>query len=243
MQEVQLSLPIKLWLEELGVSVQAEVGKIDLMGVDPDGSVVAVELKKSLNLEVINQAVDRQRVADIVYIGIPYSEKAVKRQRFKETLQVLRRLHIGLLLVKFHYDPPRVEEYIEPKLFDLSKSKRQSLRQKERLLKEFKARKLNINQGGVTRQKIMTAYREQTLILAHYLKREGEASPAQLAQYNTGIRSVGQVLNKNYYGWFEKVSWGLYTLSEEGYAALQEYEDIIEALLRAKESIQDGKMD
>ena len=76
MPETDLYMPVKSLLESMGAVVKGEVGDIDIFGLMPDGRTVAVEMKLHLNLDVIIQAVLRQKVADSVYIAVPSPKKA-----------------------------------------------------------------------------------------------------------------------------------------------------------------------
>merc|ERR1711879_646359 len=98
-KETDLHGPIALWLESQGCSIQAEVKDIDLLGVYKEDLSIAVELKKTLNLEVLGQAVERQTRADVVYIAV--IEQMKRKKRFKATVDILKRLNIGLLLIDF----------------------------------------------------------------------------------------------------------------------------------------------
>ena len=86
-------MPVKSLLESMGAVVKGEVGDIDIFGLMPDGRTVAVEMKLHLNLDVIIQAVLRQKVADSVYIAVPSPKKSMLR-RWHNIGTVLRRLEI-----------------------------------------------------------------------------------------------------------------------------------------------------
>ena len=75
MPETDLYMPVKTLFENMGYSVKAEVLDADVLAVK-DGETVAIELKLSLNLDVIVQAALRQKVADKVYIAVPPAKRA-----------------------------------------------------------------------------------------------------------------------------------------------------------------------
>lgn len=95
MKESELFLPVKqCLLDKLGCTeVYAEVIDIDVVGIK--GSYdVAVELKTSLNWKVIEQAIERSRIADYTYIGVPHSETINY-----VALDTVKRYNLGLITV------------------------------------------------------------------------------------------------------------------------------------------------
>ena len=107
-KEMELHSPIENWLIGKGCQVKAEIRDIDLVGILDEEIVVAVELKKRLNLEVINQAVQRQKIADLTYIAVEHDYKAYQSKRFSLTVDTIKKLQIGLLSVNFRSDVPEV---------------------------------------------------------------------------------------------------------------------------------------
>ncbi|MFV0473779.1 MAG: DUF2161 family putative PD-(D/E)XK-type phosphodiesterase, partial [Pikeienuella sp.] len=63
--------------------------------------------------------------------------------------------------------------------------------------------------------KRVTAYRQDALRLARHLAEGGPAAPAALAAA-TGVARAGAILRADHYGWFERVSRGLYRLTAAG---------------------------
>ncbi len=70
----------------------------------------------------------------------------------------------------------------------------------------------------------MTSYRETVIKIAYYLK-DGEKS-TKILRKETGIDNITTYLQKNYYNWFVRVSFGVYKLTETGEIELQEYKDL-----------------
>jgi hypothetical protein len=228
--EKDLYLPVKAFLASDGWDVKAEVNHFDIAAIK-DEKLLAVEMKLTLNLDVILQAVTRQKQADIVYIAVPKKNKVMKTTRWKSICDLLKRLEIGLLLVTtkgYGY----VEEAIEPKTFVL----RHNNRKRSRVIKEFERRHGDNNVGGVNKTKIITAYTELSIHIATLLKIYGELSPKELRSLGTDHKKTLSILSKNFYGWFENVSRGVYKLSEKGSLELEKYNDIAQSYLSNDES-------
>lgn len=227
--ESSLSDPCKAWLKLKGCAVSAEVKSIDLLGLytcEQAEISIAIELKLKLNLELILQAVERQKIVDYVYIAVPHEYKVLESPRFKKIQLLLRRLNIGLITVNFRSIRPYVTEIIEAKPYDFEKSRRIADKKKQALLKEFHSRITDSNDGGVTRRKLMTAYREQSLLIAHFLS-QGEAMTIKALKALGAPVKAGVILRNNHYNWFERVSIGCYQLTESGAKAVEDYQDII----------------
>lgn len=100
MKETDLFLPVKEWLEENGYEVYTEVesrkagGRADIVGVSGP-AVSVVEMKKTLSLELIEQALRWKPYANYIYIALPYSKN---RKVFGS--KVLEFAGIGILQLK-----------------------------------------------------------------------------------------------------------------------------------------------
>jgi hypothetical protein len=81
LKESDLYLPLKRFLESQNIKVKGEVQDWDALAVRGQETPVVVELKLSLNLDVVLQAVDRQALTPKVYIGIPKQCKILNRRR------------------------------------------------------------------------------------------------------------------------------------------------------------------
>ena len=68
MQETELYDSVKLFLENLGYQVQAEVNNCDVIGKKGE-ELVIIELKRNLSVRLLCQAVQRQKLAEDVYIA------------------------------------------------------------------------------------------------------------------------------------------------------------------------------
>ena len=93
---------------------------------------------------------------------------------------------------------------------------RKSKHRQERLLGEFMKRVGDPNLGGSEKKKgIMTVYRQRALAIARFLHTQGptKASQIALALQEPKARDI---VYKDVYGWFDRVSLGVYELSPRG---------------------------
>ena len=208
MKETDLYPPVKKYLEQQGYTVKGEIQDCDVLAVKDDVLVV-VELKKSLNLTLLLQAIDRKSMTDDVYIAVPNSGKTLKKQ-YRQITKLLKLLSIGLLLV----DPAgkRVDAALDPCEYKPRKSKKRKLK----LLKEFAELIGDPNVGGS--QKLsgrMTAYRQRALTVAEHLISKGptKASAVKDALDEPKARDI---LYRNVYGWFVMQGKGIYAISSRG---------------------------
>jgi hypothetical protein len=209
--EASLYPPVKAHLEALGFSVKGEVVGCDLVAVQDGGTVrVAVaELKRAFNLELVLQAVDRMAGADEVWVAVAASKRGRGREHDRRVKKLCRLLGVGLLIVL-----PRggVEVIVAPEPY----APRRDARRRSRLLAEHRKRQGDPSVGGVTRRPIMTAYRQQALACAATLA----TAPARLADLKPACPDAASILQRNVYGWFERVDRGVYRLTDAGRAAL-----------------------
>ena len=224
--EKELFLPIREYFEEYGYVCDGEVGDIDLY-MEKGQECVAIELKESLNFKVIKQAALRQKMVDTVFIGIP-TPKNMRSRDFNESVYLLKRLGIGLITVSKRTG--RIEIVNEPVVSEISSYVRSNKEKKGALAKEFQRRKIKNNTGGVTRTKVMTGYREESLLVLSALIRLGGEAKAKDVKTLSGVEKACSIMYNNYYGWFSRCEKGVYSVREEGYAAKEEYRETIELL-------------
>ena len=214
---------IKKHLNKYGYQVKAEVLNADITAIKDD-EVLIIEMKKTLNTRLMYQGCKRQRICDYVYLAIiEPSSKIQRSSQFKEKIHIIRRLQLGLLFVDVEQDS--VTTFIDPKTFAL----RQSKIKKRKLLKEFEQRVTSFNTGGVTKTKIITAYREKAIRIAYYLA----DGPLKLKDLKTISKEdkCSSILQKNYYGWFERVDRGIYSLTSKGQEGIKKYEHVLQSIL------------
>ena len=211
MKESDLYLPLKQFLETQGYEVKGEVIQCDVMGMRGDEEPVIVELKLSINLSVILQAVDRLSLSSNVYIGIPKQYKIVKYRK-RRIVKLLKMLGLGLIIIDPTVKAGCINIALDPTEFKPRKSKPRL----KRMLGEFLSRQGDPNLGGsTTNNGRMTAYRQRALVIGIYLYENG-ATKASLVSEQIQDPKARDVLYKNHYGWFEKESRGVYQLSASG---------------------------
>ena len=211
MKESDLYLPLKSYLESQGYEIKGEVGICDVIAVRDAEPPLLVELKLSLNLTVILQAVDRLAVTSAVYIGVP-RQCAALRQRYRQVRKLLRLIGIGLIAI----DPSRKSGAVRVLLDPGEYRPRVSAVRQARLLAEFEKRVGDPNLGGSSnRVGIVTAYRQKALKIAAYLNDRGPSKASEVA-LQTNEAKARNILYRDVYGWFDNVSRGVYKLSPRG---------------------------
>lgn len=221
--EVDLYPPLRDYLEAQGYTVRSEVNGCDVVAQKGDDLIV-VELKRAFGIALLVQATERQRISDSVYVAIPRPGESLWSKKWKGIRHLLRRLELGLILVAPRSRARKVEVVFHPTPFDRKKRS-----QKRRaVLEEVAGRSGDYNQGGSTRRKLMTAYRESAVRIAVCLDRLGPLSPKTLRALGTGPKTTG-ILYDNVYGWFERVDRGVYALSAQGRKDLAQYADLAAA--------------
>jgi len=235
MLETALYPTVKRFLESAGFQVKGEVDGCDVVAVrdgEPQRLAIA-EMKLGFNLPLLLQAVDRMRAADEVWLVVPATRRG--RDRDPRVHRLCRLIGFGLMAVDAAHD--RVEVLAEPGPY----RPRLDHRRRARLLSEHAGRWGDPSPGGLTRQPVVTAYRQQALACAASLR----AGPARPRDLRAVAPNAGQILLRNVYGWFERTRRGLYRLTDLGDAALQRWHANIDpavsgALLRPHESVGGG---
>jgi hypothetical protein len=211
--ETSLYQPVKAFLEAAGYEVKGEIGSCDLVGLSPSDPpvVVVCELKLTFNLELILQAVDRAAIADEVWIAARIS-KGKGREADKRYRDLCRRLGIGMLGVTEQGIVSIIVNSVTP-------MPRTNPKRRSRLVREHQRRRGDPALGGSTRTPIMTAYRQQALICAEALF-DGPLRPRDM---RPAAPDAGKILLGNVYGWFERVSNGVYQLTDSGRVAVAQH--------------------
>ncbi|KAF0197606.1 MAG: hypothetical protein FD169_208 [Bacillota bacterium] len=226
MRETDLFPPVAEYLLQLGFTVRSEVRGCDITAVK-DNELVIVELKTSFSIDLLIQATTRQRAADTVYVAIPRPAKGLKGKHWQGVVHLVKRLELGLLLLSFTGSKARVEVAVDPSSFT-RKSGGQS---RKAILSEIAGRSQDYNQGGSTRQKLMTAYRENAIQIACLLNDLGPLTTRKLRDLGTGSKTQA-ILYRDHYKWFRRVATGTYDLTELGRQELERYPELVEMCRR-----------
>lgn len=234
MTEADLFEPIKSHFEELGYTVDGEVIDCDML-MEKDSEYIAIELKTDLNFKLFMQGAKRQKMFDQVYLAI-WTPKNLRSKAFRDKLYLLNRLGLGLIIVTKRTKSVRI--YADPFIHPVSQYRKSNSKLKKRITKELSSRRTKNNVGGVRGQKLMTAYKEDCLIILDLLKKEGAMKASEIKKTTGILTSYNKVYN-NHYGWFIKESTGIYNLSEEGHKA---YIDNIESINMINQAIKDMKV-
>lgn len=222
-KETDLYLPVKRLLENQGYEVKGEIGALDVMAIREDEPPVIVELKTGFSLSLFHQAVERLAVSDTVYMAVPYAPGKVYQRSLKRNITLCRRLGIGLITVRLSDQHTQI--HCDPGPYNPRKSKPKTAR----LLKEFAKRVGDPNQGGATRQGLMTAYRQDALKCALFLSNNGPTKGAIVAKETQTITAT-RLMADDHYGWFERVATGIYNITPNGIKALSQYADELKTM-------------
>jgi hypothetical protein len=230
MRETDLYPAIKHYLQKQGYNVKAEVTDCDVVAMRGEEPPIVVELKLSFSLPLLIQAIDRQSLTDDVYVAIPKPTKTSGQSLWKRNrrglLKLCRRLGIGLITVDLTKSNERaVEVHCDPLVCKPRKNKRRS----GRLLKEFAGRVGDPNTGGASKCPIITSYRQDALRCLSYIDRQGAAKLCEIRK-KTSVERAGGILQKDHYGWFERVERGVYDITPQGKSALETFSAAIATL-------------
>lgn len=220
-RESELAAPVTAFLAAQGWTVRSEVKDCDVAAVR-GGDLLVVELKRSLSLALLVQAVRRQRLTDTVYLAVPRPGSVWQwRRANRGVLHLLRRLELGLLFVSLDPDRDPVEVALQPKPL----ARRRKAAARRAVLEEVGQRSADYNVAGSTRRKLVTSYREQAIRIASILSVRGELAPRELRAMGTGEKTYG-ILYHNVYGWFQRTGTGTYRLAPRGTRDLAAYPDL-----------------
>lgn len=209
-KESDLFEPVKEYFTSLGYDVQGEVNSCDL-AANKNGEMVIAELKTGFCLKLIYQALERQSLTDLVYVVIPRPKKGAKGSQWRNMIKLMKKLNIGIITVALDSPLKTIEVVLAPQI---NEGSHKNARKKSELIREMNSRNMHTSTGGVSRTKILTAYREKSIFVFCVMEILGSASPSSVARL-TGIENAGYILSRNHYGWFKKVSKGIYSLSDK----------------------------
>lgn len=209
--ETTLYPPVKRFLESLGFEVKGEVCGCDVVALDKGvaTSVIIAELKLTFTLDLLLQAVDRLPACDDVWLAVRASRRGRGRESDSRVRKLCRLLGFGLLAVSARSN---VEVIVEP----VPWRPRRDPKRRSRIVEEHRKRRGDPAIGGSTRRPIMTAYRQQALDCARALA----AAPSRPRDLKATMPDAAKILQRNVYGWFERIERGRYGLTALGSAEL-----------------------
>jgi hypothetical protein len=211
MKESDLYLPLKRFLESQNYEVKGEVQDCDVLAVRGEEVPVVVELKLTLNLDVVLQAVGRLALTPKVYIGVPGQCSALQRRQ-THVVKLLRMLGLGLVVIDPADELQGARVLLDPGEYRPRKSKHRQ----QRLLGEFSRRVGDPNLGGMEKRTgIMTVYRQRALKIAQFLDEQGPTKASNIARTLQDPRARN-ILYRDAYGWFDRATLGVYALSPRG---------------------------
>ena len=227
-KETELYGPVKAYLTAQGYEVKGEVAMADIVAMPRNspsgGEPLIVELKTSFSLTLFHQAISRQSMSDQVYIAAPRKKGKAAFTAIKRNKMLCRRLGLGLMTVNM--DDGRVVVHCEPAPFTPRKNKAK----KSKLVAEFETRHGDPNEGGMTGETQMTAYRQGALRCAKVLYDEGACKASYVAKM-AGFEKARALMASNHYGWFEKVERGIYGLTALGAKALDDNAALVSSMM------------
>jgi len=219
-KESDLYNPLKTYLEKQGYSVSPEVHECDLVAVRED-EVVLIELKTRVTVALLIQASRRKDISDSVYIAVPVPQGKSRLPNYGGLKNLLKRLEVGLILVRFMKTKTKVETVLHPRPFE----KRMRRRKQAAILREIDGRYAEFHEGGIpTTVEKITAYKQESIKIAYMLLDSGPSSPKSLRDRGARADKTQTILSRNHYGWFDRIGRGIYELNGTGREALKRYE-------------------
>ena len=225
--EAALYPPVKAFLERQGYEVKGEVRGCDLVARRGEEPPVIVELKLRFNLALVLQGVDRLALTERVYLAVPRPERRARggplAPERPEIRKLCRRVGLGLMLVGLVRNTVEILE--EPVPYRPRQAKSRALR----LLDEFSRRIGDANVGGAVGVPLVTAYRQDALRCARAIALAGPMRVGAL-RAAAEVPRAARILQRNVYGWFDRIERGTYRLTPEGDQALSRFAEAIPAL-------------
>jgi hypothetical protein len=222
--EATLYPPVKAFLERQGYVVRGEVRGCDLVACRGDEEPVIVELKLRFTLSLLLQGVDRLALSPLVYLAVPRPAGRTRgvRPDAKPVRKLCRRLGLGLMVIAGRGAVEVIEDPVPYR-------PRQSKRRSTLLLGEFERRRGDLNVGGSNRTPIVTAYRQDALRCVRAL---AAAGPMRLGELRvvSGVVAAAPILQRNVYGWFDRISRGTYGLTDASEQAMNRFTQAIAVL-------------
>ncbi len=219
MKEFELFPILKEYFIGEGYKVNAEVKDCDMTAIKDD-ELIIIEMKTSLNITVLYQALERKKLSPNVYIAIPKPKRNYRKLKLKMK-NLVSKLDLGLIVIDVVNKglDVLVQPQVNPTQYINSKKK-------TKLLTEINNRSVDENIGGKNRTKVLTAYKELGIALCVVINKEGCVSTKTLREKYGFDQKTTSYLHKNFFRWYKKVGKGTYELSKEGEEVLKSKEYI-----------------
>jgi len=212
-KETDLYDPIRNLLAEQGFTVRGEVKGCDIAAIKNE-ELWIVEMKLSMNIKLIFQAMERQTATDWVFIAIP-RPRQIRGGNYSQLLRLLKKLQLGLITVALD-SPAKHAEII---LFPSGKANK-STKKSNIVRKEIAGR--TVDTVGGSKGVVNTAYRERSVRIACLLEEHGNLSAKELTQIHGCEKDAYSILRVNHYNWYKNTARGRYELSVNGHTYLRE---------------------
>ena len=219
LKETALYAPIRAYLQRQGYDVKGEVGAVDVVGRRGDEPPVIIELKLGFSLTLFHQGIARLGLTDQVYLAVPHKPGKLFQRALKDNVKLARRIGLGVITVRLRDN--HVEVHADPGPYAPRKSKKKAAQ----LLRAFDRLQGDPNEGGATRHGIITGYRQDALKCARFLAVHGASKGAKVKEW-AEVPDATRIMAADHYGWFSKVSRGVYELTPAGHKGLSDYGDV-----------------
>lgn len=217
-READLYPPVKAYLQNQGYTVKGEVGTADVVARRGQEPPVIVELKRGFSLGLFHQGIARLAVTDLVYVAVPHKSGKAALRALKDNVTLARRVGLGVLTVRLR--DGHVQAHADPVPY----APRKSAKKTTRLLRAFDRLQGDPNAGGSTRHGLVTGYRQDALRCARFLAVHGPSKGAQIKAW-AEVPDATRIMADDHYGWFTRISRGVYDLTEAGRKGLADYGD------------------
>ncbi|MDO7556448.1 MAG: DUF2161 family putative PD-(D/E)XK-type phosphodiesterase [Loktanella sp.] len=218
-READLYAPVKRFLETQGYKVKGEVGAVDVMALRDKEPPLLVELKLGFTLALFHQGIDRLSVSDLVYVAVPEKDGRAAQKALKDNVKLARRVGLGVLTVRLR--DGHVTAQADPGGYVPRKQPKAA----KRLLKAFDRLRGDPNEGGATRHGIVTGYRQDALLCARFLAVHGPSTGAKVKAW-AEVPAATKIMAADHYGWFIRVSRGVYGLTDVGRKGIADWGDV-----------------
>ena len=134
-------------------------------------------------------------------------------------MKLARRLGLGVMTVRAR--DRFVEVLAEPGPY----RPRKSPKKQKRLIKAFDRLDGDPNDGGATRHGLVTGYRQDALKCARFLAVHGPSKGAVVKDW-AEVPDATRIMADDHYGWFCRVSRGVYGLTAKGRQGIADWGDV-----------------